>query len=255
MLRFLLLLFPLLLFNCSDDSIPESDITIVNANIYYQNENSSRSIAEEMLSLDADIYILIEAAFDANVDSAFYEDNGYELYEVRDNSISGSMVIATRIPGELGEIQYERALEPSVTLRIPYNNEFLSIVGVHPPAPYYSSQEDQKKAFEELRKLGEHGRAATDAGSMKSGDLLILAGDFNSFPTDPNMEIITDMGLEDGAFTADNPYQYTWGPHISPTTFARIDYLFASPEVNVQYQGVTSIEGSDHEAVVTGVNY
>ncbi len=236
----------------------DSDITIINANLLIGNKLSKEEITQSLLNENADIYILIEAACNHNVDTSLFKSNGYTLFQLKNEPSSDNLVIATRIQGEFGVIKNQSATmstNSSGSLRIPFNSLHLSIVGIHLPAPIYNSKEEIDFSFKEMKKLGQNGRVVRDVGSIIQGDYLILAGDFNSLPNDKNMKIPLEMGLEDAATVAANPYQYTWSTQRYPTDFARIDYLFASPDIQLVYNKLIEIPGSDHKGIKTGIDY
>lgn len=246
----------LLLISCAPHTELSADIVILNANIYIYNDTSKEKITQALLAEEADVYLLFEAVLGHNVDSALFVDAGYEVAQTLDTVTSSNSVVATRVGGSFSVGNLEHTTEtfsPVITLRIPYGVAWLSIVGVHAPAPYYADQEVRDRFFDALRPYGESGLVSKSLGVAEEGDFLVLAGDFNAFPTDDNMQTLTMMGLADGALVAAHPYGYTWSPHWWATDFARIDYLFASPEVDLSYQTTCEIAGSDHRAVKTGV--
>lgn len=252
----LILLSFLFLLSCETRESLSADLTIVNANILTSNKKSARTISESLLKEKADIYILIEAHLGQNVDSTLFKENGYSLYDITGRAESGNMVLASKIGGLFDSFTLSKAgltPPPFGTLRFPFGDDTISLIGVHTPSPYHHSKELVSFTFSEMKSLAFEGESLTDTGSLQKGDMLLLAGDFNSFPNSNYVETIMQMGFEDAAYSGGDPYQFTWSPKEIPTKFARIDYLFHHPEIGIAYQEVLSIPGSDHSGLKTGL--
>lgn len=248
----------ILSINCSTVEINKnSHLTIVNANLLYSNNESKTDITKSLLKKSADVYILIEASINKNVDSSLLHDEGYQFIQSTEELSSKSMIIASKFPGDLGIHKMKNPINNAYnmpTIRITIDTTSFTIFGVHIPAPFYFSEETRNKVFEELSELFSDGKLLKVSGSGIENDPIIMAGDFNSFPTDDRMSIFTDGGLEDGATVSINPYSYTWKPKTIPVNIARIDYCFVSKYLHLDYQEVFEIPGSDHMALITGIS-
>lgn len=247
-----------LFLNCSTVDINKNcQLTIVNANILFTNKNSGTDITKSLLKKEADVYILVEASFSKNVDSTVFREKGYKFIQTIEESTSRSMIIASLIEGDLGIHEMQHPVENEYhmpTLRITIDTASISILGIHIPAPFYFSENSRDEVFEEIAPLMSSGKLNINAGSGIINDNLIIAGDFNSFPTDDRMSIFTDGGLEDAIIASDNPYQYTWKPQTVPIDVSRIDYCFISKNLAINYHEIFEVPGSDHMALITGIS-
>ena len=108
-------------------------------------------------------------------------------------------------------------------------------------------KELRKNVIKDLCKLINNGRDIM-------GRDVILAGDFNTFPSDKILDPILGAGLEDTIIFSSDRYQNTWSPNSYIPSLARIDYIFSSKNLSPVYLETFIIKGSDHKGLITGIN-
>jgi endonuclease/exonuclease/phosphatase family metal-dependent hydrolase len=77
----------------------------------------------------------------------------------------------------------------------------------------------------------------------KAGHTIIM-GDFNADPSAPELEVLRQAGLVDGAVAFGGTPSYT------TIDDRRLDYLWLSPDLKVSDFKVTPVKASDHAALI-----
>jgi endonuclease/exonuclease/phosphatase family metal-dependent hydrolase len=79
----------------------------------------------------------------------------------------------------------------------------------------------------------------------------VLLGDLNAIPDDPEMVMLKQASLVDALAGIEPPPVYTWP---APNPHLRIDYIWVSPDLQVNDIRVIASNASDHLAVVAEIN-
>jgi len=236
--------------------LPGTDLKIASVNLFI--DNTDKNIEENLLLLDCDIYLLHEAVVGKNVDSTPFLDKGYDIYSHTSSSFDAfNGVLISRVPGDFKsvDLEYYYGFDPVVvapfySFDFTYNDKALSVIGAHVPPAVFMPQEIvelRKNAIEDICRGITKGRDAM-------GREVILAGDFNTHPSDKILDPILDSSLEDVILYSENRYDKTWKPDISPVKLARIDYFFISTNLHTRYLDSFSVAGSDHSGLITGID-
>ena len=258
----------LLICSCTLPGDLPTDLKIVSANLYYENAGMPEAQGA-VLQLAADVCLLHEVDF-TNIDENLLINAGYTVYESTGSDHTAfNGVIACKIPGTYTDIalSYDAGgfdpyvIAPFYGVRIPVNGRNLAIIGAHiPPAIGLFTEHIEEmriRAVEDICGYVGGGRLNADlpeAPLLKQDDLVILAGDLNSFPSDGCLDPVLASGLDDGILANANPLDFTWRPKPFMPYAARIDYIFTGADIEQVYQYSAEIPGSDHKAVVMGVN-
>jgi len=139
---------------------------------------------------------------------------------------------------------------PFITVRVQYGKEHITILGVHAPPPVKACKQTTDKTVSYFASLAFKGKLAKDIGVGRKGDLVILVGDLNTLPYSTTISDISDSGLVDAHKRVGRFMGATWAPFSLLPVMARIDYVFSSPDINVQYLWNTRMPGSDHNMLV-----
>ncbi|MBI9101179.1 MAG: endonuclease/exonuclease/phosphatase family protein [Spirochaetales bacterium] len=256
------LLYICLLFFSSCRSQPliiEGDIILATANLFAGNGESKFVVTQSLLEQNADILVLHEAG-EWNVDFGLLEEAGYSVYGFDSTSRAFQAVIASRIPCEEDQLSVEYPtmsidpfIVPLASCHLSVDGHEVAILGVHIPPPIFFSGEVREHGFNLLDDMVDSGRIVGGPEFPHGDEIVILAGDFNTFPSDRLFKKISGSGLSDTFMANNNRYDFTWGPEgFSP--MARIDYIYVSEEVETVFQTSFEIPGSDHRGVIAGVN-
>lgn len=244
-----------------------SDFNIVTANLLYSNKNSPTVITKELIELDADIYVLHEASVELNVDAELFTSSGYSVHSFNDSShIAFNSVIASRLSTQYEYINLEYTygfdpifIKPFYASRIIVNAVPIVIIGAHIPPAILMPKEIEKlrlKAFTEISELISDGKISNtfEGPSLEVNDLVVIAGDLNTFPSDKLLSHFISSGLNDSILAGQNLYDFTWKPIDTVPFIARIDYIFHSKYLSAVNNNTHIIAGSDHKAVQTWLN-
>jgi len=255
--RYLLLLFFFLsLTGCNPIVLsPQANLKIATANILITNTNK---IEEDLLALDCDIYLLHEAVLNINIDGTPFIERGYNLYSHSKSSINAfNGVVISRIEGEFKPISLEYtygnwevvSITPFYSYNFTYLDKSFSVIGVHIPPEVFMPEDVKSLRIRAINDLS----LSINNGMDDLGREVIVAGDFNTFPSDEILYPILNSALNDSIIYSRNRYYKTWKPNISPLSLARIDYIFVSKNINTEYSDFFSIKGSDHRGVMVGI--
>ena len=157
----------------------------------------------------------------------------------RKNDNYGLAVLSRIKPESMMFAEYDDSSLPSVESRLKIGSKEITILSMHPPAPFGPSRSrirDENLLY-----------AAHDLAQFESR---IMVGDFNMTPWSPTFRKVLQVGkLKDSSI----------GFGVSPTWFKvdffmcglKIDHILCSPDlVPIDYQ-VSPDFGSDHRAVTT----
>ncbi len=252
-----LILSSVFLLACNNSSIPEVDLKVATANILIGNQDPD--LEQALLDLDCDIYLLHEAVEDFNFDTQSFINNGYTVYNHTGSNISSfNGILLSRIGGTFNSVDLNYDLmsymevtifAPFYELKINYKNRHIRIIGSHIP-PSISMPEELKQiredAFKDLKVI--------IVDSKEAGEELIIAGDFNTFPNDKLLDNILIDAIDDSVIYNRDLYGRTWSPFNFIMPISRIDYIFTSTSLDIEYQTIFDIPGSDHKGLIVGVN-
>lgn len=146
-------------------------------------------------------------------------------------------------------------IAPFYALRIVIDSVPISVIGAHIPHTIKMSTDLEKlreNAFKDISSIINDGKISKDINILRTGDYAILGGDLNSFPSDPLLNYILDSGMEDSFLANPRRYDKSWTP--LGVNVARIDYIFHSKHLSGVYNSNVTIPGSDHKAVIAGIN-
>ena len=139
------------------------------------------------------------------------------------------------------------------------SNTTFYIFNIHFPTPREAGEEKQQEASQTL---------VENIKKIANGQTIILTGDFNSIETKPQIKTIKQSGLVDskevsktkpqGPHFTYNYYKTSFAPNTPKTKFVCIDYIFCSPNIEVNSFKVVNdcINGilpSDHYPVVAEI--
>lgn len=242
-----------LLLGCNPNiDFPDTDLKIATANILI---NNSKNIESDLLEEDCDIYLLHEAAIGVNLRSEPFKEKGYRVFShsgSSNNAFNG--VLITRLDGEFKPVNLGYGttsyIEPFYSFSFVRAGRELLVIGVHIPPNIFMFPELEKQRERAIRDITED----INNGRDSMGREVILAGDFNTHPSDKLLNYILNSSLDDAILFNKNRYDNTWGPSLSPVNLARIDYIFVSKNLDTRYLDSFNIEGSDHRGLVVGVD-
>lgn len=235
---------------------PDTDLRVATANILI---NNKENIETDLLNKDCDIYLLHEAVVGVNINPDPFIEEGYKIHshtKSSNNAFNG--VLITKMEGEFQSIDLNYSyggfdpvyVSPFYRFSFTFNQRSITVIGTHIPPEIFMPEE-----FKELRQ-----NAIQDIckdinnGKDSMGREVILAGDFNTHPSDDILDPILTSSLEDAMLYSNNRYQKTWKPNISPIDLARIDYIFVSNNLITRYLDSFPIAGSDHNGLITGID-
>lgn len=258
MTKIFLLLILLVLADCSSPVKPtRSDVTIATANLLVSNTKGKEKITSSLLLQEADVLILNEACPKINIDTAMLRRAGYELRYLIGSNNTFSMLVASRTNAQFESVAINYSIgsdllyAPFGLVRILSESDTISVIGAHFLPPIYFSESDRNKGFE---KVAENINNGIWTGDNLTGDPVVVAGDFNAFPSDDMIQMLLDKGLEDGALVNPNPYDYTFIP-LGGGGIARIDYTLVSQKLQMRFQENFKIPGSDHKGVKIWIDF
>jgi len=235
---------------------PATDLKIASVNLFI--DNADKDIEGTLLSLDCDIYLLHEAVIGVNVDSAPFVDRGYDIYSHSSSEIDAfNGLLISRVPGNFRSMDLEYfygffpiSVAPFYSFDFTFNGRALSVIGAHVPPSIFMPREVVELRKNAIKDLCRN----INNGKDPMGREVILAGDFNTHPSDKILDPILDSALEDAVLYSENRYDKTWKPDISPVKLARIDYFFISKNLQPRYLDSFSIAGSDHRGLIAGID-
>ncbi|MBI9105636.1 MAG: endonuclease/exonuclease/phosphatase family protein [Spirochaetales bacterium] len=266
-----ILIVLIITFTISSCDIPNpiasSDLNIVTANLLYSNTTPAGVITNELIELKADVYILHEASVILNVDSELFVSSGYSVHSFNESSHNAfNGVIASRLPAvfEYIDLAYSYGfdpvfLKPFYASRVIVDAVPITIIGAHIPPAIMMPEELKElrlKAFTEISAMIEDGKLlnTSSGAALRDDDLVIIAGDLNTFASDELLSPLISSGLADSILAGPNYYDFTWKPVNTAPFLARIDYIFHSKHFTAVNHRTHTISGSDHKAVQTWLN-
>jgi endonuclease/exonuclease/phosphatase family metal-dependent hydrolase len=143
---------------------------------------------------------------------------------------------------------------PFVVARIKFRNRYLALLGVHIPPPTKRCIENRRPTLNYFASLVEHGRLRKDIGPARTGDEVIILGDFNIISFETALDPLNQAGLEDVYDRHHWRPGPTWSqPAWFPAVF-RIDFIFISRHLETTGVWATHIKGSDHRGVIADIS-
>ena len=130
----------------------------------------------------------------------------------------------------------------------------ICVVGVHGPPPVPLDASGLIPYMDAVAGHLGSGRVTADWGPCRAGDPAVVAGDFNAVRGSPAYRRLTDRGFDDperwrGVFAASWPAGGGW-PNLP---FFTLDHLLVRG-VDARVLARPRLPGSDHKALVVGVN-
>jgi endonuclease/exonuclease/phosphatase (EEP) superfamily protein YafD len=140
---------------------------------------------------------------------------------------------------------------PLAAVRIPHPETSFSVLGVHPPPPIAVCRDTTEPTVRAISSWINDGRLIVDVGPARSGDPVVVLGDFNQLPYLGSWRLLRSRGLVDTYAASRRRPGPTWSPTRYLPAFARIDYVFAPSWFRPLDSWNLRLPGSDHRAVMT----
>lgn len=252
----LLLLIVVVLYAYYDEAVGQHQddvFRIAYSNINFEN-NNPLEVTKKLLDTDADI-ILVTEWTGKNLDPIDILSSGYKVVvDSPGNGTHGALLFARKNIG-ITSIMVDNPVSgpcsmPILTASLQYRDTLITILGVHAPPPVESCKSTTDKTVRYFASLVSNRKLAKDIGVGRRGDSIILVGDLNTLPFDATIGDILNSGLDDAHKRAGRFMGATWAPFYALPGLARIDYIFSSPELNIQNLWNTRMSGSDHNLLV-----
>jgi len=123
------------------------------------------------------------------------------------------------------------------------------VLGVHAPPPISTCKGTTIPTLETICSWVRDGVLQRDVGAGKTGDVVIIAGDFNMYPFHPVFHRFKEVGLRDVFREANWRLGLTWKPLSWLPPMVRIDYILTGKHFQTVNAYVFNIPGSDHRGV------
>lgn len=214
------------------------------------------SLQQNLITIGADIIVIIEWTGN-NINLNRFEKAGYQLVLNHPRKKVHGICILSKCPGVSGIV--EAPVKTPCTLplgqfRFVWHDSTITLFAVHAPPPMPSCEGTTQPYLSAMASWIEQGKLIMDKGIGKSGDHLILAGDFNSLPFEAGIKQIRSKQLSDGLFAC-NMISPTWKPFETSPYLAKIDYIFFSSSFKQSSFSRFSINQSDHLGLVTDLHF
>ena len=225
------------------------------ANLLGANEvpdDASRFLAQ----LDADVVVLTEWT-GANLYGPPLKQAGWQVLLNAPNPGMGICVLARE--AQLAEAaivtlppmgQWEI---PVAVLRVTVGDQAMAVLGIHVPPPVPPYDLFREPTIQAVMSWVRHGRLVDTVGPGIPGDPVLIVGDFNAFSWSDVMSPVEESGLKDAWEETHWKPGPTWGPWHGFPSVARIDYVFASPDLPMLGCWTLELPGSDHRMMVAEV--
>jgi hypothetical protein len=243
----------LLLFFSSIVSLHANNyLSIATANINYKNIGNKQAI-EDILKNDADIIVIIEWTGDSlfrkeisehhykfDLDNSLYNGtHGIGIIskygiEVKARIIKSPIIGPCRIPFGIAEVKKGKSV--------------FSLLCCHVPPPVKSCNETTDPTLREITSWVKNGNIVKDISNTNTEMPLLIAGDMNAPPNNPEIKKLKEKGLKD-ALENKFGFNYTWGPVIGMPKILQIDYLFIPYCFTIINSKIFPISGSDHKGI------
>lgn len=235
-------------------SLKKDHLRIVSMNVSADNILTD-FLQNNLLKTSPDIIVIIEWTGN-NVNLKRFEEEGYTAVLNHPRKKVHGLCILSRLKGDVAIIEAPIKTPctlPLGQLRFKWKETFITLFAIHAPPPVSSCNGTTTPYLKHISGWIQNGKLCTDIGAGKSGDNVILAGDFNCIPTDEGIEIFRNKHLKDGysTYSVTSP---TWKPFPFSPYLVKIDYLFFSdtfiPTTNERFR----IEHSDHIGLITDLS-
>lgn len=236
----------------------EGSLRIVAANVLYL-RSEAEAVSAALTALAPDVLVLVELTA-KNVDLAHLERAGYRALAWRpyEGSRGAALLVGPRLvgPGLEGEAEI---LEPPwespcraylvvARLRTPAP---LAVIGAHTPPPVErcGGTSGSGAALATLASFVREGRMTRALGPAQAGDPVVIAGDLNALPFQPQLWPLWRAGLADALLFGTLRPAPTWPAARHGLALGRIDAVWGPSAWEIAGAGSFLIPGSDHHGV------
>ena len=209
-----------------------------------------------ILQQDIDLLVLLEWT-GRNANEATLKEHGYIKSACEARKGVHGICVFYKAPLSL-QASVERApVEgacnmPFVTIRLEGERP-IGIQAIHPPPPIKACGNTNSIVLNYHASTIAEGRLSRTVGVLQPGDVAIVMGDFNALASWKRVRQFNDAGLEDAFNYQLEGLAPTWSPYPMIPDFARIDYIWAAPDISRVDAWSLEIPGSDHRMVVSEI--
>lgn len=260
----------LLNLNFSEDKIPVKKehvniFRIASANIDFRNDQPE-ALRKRLVELDADVLVLLE----------------WIPQTVPENSIPRMKTVITRLGKKHGiavhvskrfknqsqifytKIKANKACRlPMGICRVDVGGKHLALLGVHIPPPHIGECKQFTNAtLRELADLVQAGKLKRNFYTGVSGDPVIILGDLNAHPLNPQIRHFRQVGLVNALGRFARGLNPTWPARVPFVTalhgvpfvpLFRIDHILISKQLSIKEAWRFRVPGSDHRGVACDI--
>jgi endonuclease/exonuclease/phosphatase (EEP) superfamily protein YafD len=220
-------------------AVPQGpELRVVTANLLWDNADPLGAV-RAVLAQDGDV-LAVEEYTDA-YRRLFDQEGVGARYPYRIEAMGGGpegTALFSRFP--LSGAEPLRIGHHAVQASVSVDGVKVTILAVHPPAPWQANLGTWKRSMEAI-----HDRAETVDGP------LVVAGDFNATPYHSAFRQMLDGPLDDAAERLGDAWHLaTWRDHGRLPPMAMIDHVLTTPGISPTDLSTVTTPGSDHRMVV-----
>lgn len=246
------LIYIIFLITCTNLFSNNIRVSSINLNLY---NNEIDAASEIIANLDSDVIILLEWT-GININRKKMKAYNFILDEPRKGTHGIGILIKKHLTGDAKLIPSpypNPCAMPFGSLRIKIEDKYISILAVHPPPPISVCEYSTKPTVLEIQKWVTNGKLNIDIGSGKINDLLVIAGDFNSFSFEDSIKNFKKIGMIDSMKYSNQLYRGTWSPSEYIPKLIRIDFIFVSKYLKITNSKIFKVPGSDHNGITSEI--